>query len=304
MGLFSKIGKFFKKIVKGVAKGVKKVVGGVKKIFKKLAKSKILKVLAIAAAVIVTGGAAIGAFGGSFASSGFGAWMVNAGNAITGFTLGGTAAAGGTTLFGTTATAATTAGATGFGGLSAGVTGGLKIGSLLKPFAAAGKFIGGTAGKATDFLKLTDQATRLADPKLVAEQARWAKLPPGQWTSQMPHTQAPLVTAPALPAPPVSGRSELGQFALEQGIKTGYQVAVGYLGGEEEDPRGISAGLANESKDYQDALEIYTAQQGIDVTDIYKNLAHGTGDPGYQVSAALYHQSAFQPVEATYSPPA
>ena len=71
-------------------------------------------------------------------------------------------------------------------------------------------------------------------------------------------------------------------------------------GGEEEDPSGYPTALASESKDYQDALQIYSAQQGIDITDIYKNLAFGTGDPGYGVSATLYHQSAFQPVEAAY----
>ena len=64
MGLFSKIKKGFKKIFKGVKKVIKKVVKGVKKVVKKISSSKILKALAIAAAVIVTGGAAIGAFTG------------------------------------------------------------------------------------------------------------------------------------------------------------------------------------------------------------------------------------------------
>ena len=55
MGLFSKIKKGFKKIFKGVKKVIKKVVKGVKKVVKKISSSKILKALAIAAAVVVTG---------------------------------------------------------------------------------------------------------------------------------------------------------------------------------------------------------------------------------------------------------
>lgn len=303
MGLFSKIGKFFKKIGKGIARGVKKVVGGVKKVFKKLGKSKILKALAIAAAVIVTGGAAIGAFAPAAAAQAgtFSAWMVNAGNAITGFTLGGTTAAGATTAFGTTA--ATTA--TGFGGLTTGVTGGLKLGSLLKPLATVGKFVGGTAGKATDFLKLTDPVTRGVQAPASLPGVTYD--PYDTYSSTMSTTEymkqqgvTPLTSAPAPAPPPVAGKTDWGDFLLRTGIQTGAGMLQGYLG--QEDPRGELAGLASEGKDYQDALQIYAAQQGIDITNIYQNLAHGTGDPGYQVNAALYHQSAFQPVEAAYQP--
>ena len=96
MGLFKSIGKAFKKIVKGVVKVVKKVVKGVKKIVKKIGSSKILKALAIAAIIIVTGGAAIGAFGGSLATSTVGSWMVGASQAVTGGALFGTTATAGT----------------------------------------------------------------------------------------------------------------------------------------------------------------------------------------------------------------
>ena len=107
-------------------------------------------------------------------------------------------------------------------------------------------------------------------------------------------------TAPAPPPPPVAGKTDWGDFLLRTGIQTGAGMLQGYLG--QDDPRGELAGLASEGKDYQDALQIYAAQQGIDITNIYQNLAHGPGDPGYQVNAALYHQSAFQPVEAAYQP--
>ena len=82
MGLFKKLKKGFKKIVKGVKKGIKKVVKGVKKVVKKIGSSKILKALAIAAAVVVTGGAALGAMGATAASGGFTGWMVGASSAI------------------------------------------------------------------------------------------------------------------------------------------------------------------------------------------------------------------------------
>ena len=80
MGLFKKLKKAFKKIVGGVKKAVKGVIKGVKKVVKKIGSSKILKALAIAGAVIVTGGAALGAFGGTgaLASSTFGQWMMGA----------------------------------------------------------------------------------------------------------------------------------------------------------------------------------------------------------------------------------
>ncbi len=111
MGLFKKLKKGFKKIVKGVKKGIKKVVKGVKKVVKKIGSSKILKALAIAAAVVVTGGAALGAMGAT-AGSGFTGWMVGAGQSITGATIGG-----------------------------------LNVGAVMKPFATVGKAIGAVGSK-------------------------------------------------------------------------------------------------------------------------------------------------------------
>ena len=73
---------FLRKIVKKVKKGVKKVARGIKKVVKKISKSKILKTIALVGAAIVTGGAAIGAFGGQLASSTMGSWLVTASNSI------------------------------------------------------------------------------------------------------------------------------------------------------------------------------------------------------------------------------
>jgi|DEB0MinimDraft_6_1074348.scaffolds.fasta_scaffold21499_2 hypothetical protein len=125
MGLFKSIKKAFKKVTRGIKKVVKGVVKGVKKVVKKISSSKILKALAIAAAVVVTGGAAIGAFGGTAASSTFGSWMVGASNAITGFTVAG-----------------------------------IPVGAVMKPFQYVGAAIGSTAGKLTDLTGITTEAGR------------------------------------------------------------------------------------------------------------------------------------------------
>ena len=94
MGLFKSIKKAFKKIGKGIKKVVKKTVKGIKKIVKKIGSSKILKALAIAAAVVVTGGAALTAFGGTgaLATSKLGSFMMSASSKVLGGTLFGTGA--------------------------------------------------------------------------------------------------------------------------------------------------------------------------------------------------------------------
>jgi len=122
MGLLSKIFSGIKKVVKGVAKVVKKVVKGVGKVVKKVVRSKIFKAIAITAALIVTGGAAIGAFGGTIATSGFGTWMIGASQAITSVPF---------------------------------------IGAIYKPFAALGTGVGKAAGATTDWLGITDKAARM-----------------------------------------------------------------------------------------------------------------------------------------------
>jgi len=95
MGLFSKIKKAFKKVTGAVKKVVKKVVKGVKKVVKKISSSKILKALAIAAAVVVTGGAALTAFGSGtgLAATNFGSWMMSTSQAVLGGGAFGSAAA-------------------------------------------------------------------------------------------------------------------------------------------------------------------------------------------------------------------
>ena len=96
MGLLKSIKKAFKKIGKGIKKVVKKTVKGIKKVVKKIGSSKILKALAIAAAVVVTGGAALTAFGvtGALATSKLVSFMMSASSKVLGGTLFGTGATG------------------------------------------------------------------------------------------------------------------------------------------------------------------------------------------------------------------
>ena len=68
---------FLRKGLKFVKKQIKKVGKVVKKVFKKIKKSKILKAIALVGAAIVTGGAFVGAYGGTMASSTVGSWLAS-----------------------------------------------------------------------------------------------------------------------------------------------------------------------------------------------------------------------------------
>ena len=141
MGFFKSIKKAFKKITGGIKKVIKKTVKGIKKVVKKISSSKILKALAIAAAVIVTGGAAVAAFtggagvtAGTFGST-FANWMMGTSQAVTGGT-----------LFGTSTALARGAGT--------------AVKFIASPFKAVGTALGTAAGAVTDFTGLTTEAGR------------------------------------------------------------------------------------------------------------------------------------------------
>jgi hypothetical protein len=306
MGLFSKIKKAFKKVVKKVAGGIKKVVKGVGKVVKKISKSKLFKAILAAGAIIVTGGAAIGAFGGSLATSGFGSWMVGASQTITGGT-----------LFGT-------------GGGFLAKTGNFLTSTLAKPFASAGKFIGSTAGKLTDLTGLTEEATRMgyknigtkAAPNWVVDPSkRFAEA--GPWgdfdtsgrllsdvkagtdtmfgmgkvvdptTGKLINTPLPTSTTAAQVATKdtLTG-SKWGDFALNTATNLGTSVATGYALNKltEGDPTGVPTGLAYEGETRLDPLQIYSGGQALSVDGIYQNMMYGTGDPYYQASTELFKQ--------------
>lgn len=140
MGLFKSIKKAFKKVTSGIKKVFKKTLSAINKVQKKIRKSKLFKALIIAGAIIVTGGAAIGAFTGGTAT-GWAGWMMNASNTVVGGT-----------LFGTGATGVT-------GALQ--TAGNFATSMVAKPFAAIGSAAGTAAAATTDFVGLTTEASRV-----------------------------------------------------------------------------------------------------------------------------------------------
>lgn len=137
MGLFSKIGKSLKKAVKKVGKGIKKVVKKVGKVVKKVTKSKLFKAIATIGAIIVTGGAALTAFGATGGAGTFTGWMMSKSAAITGGQLFGSAA-----------------GKTGFSKFLT-QTGNLVTKAASKPFEALGTAAGSATRAVTDFTGVT-----------------------------------------------------------------------------------------------------------------------------------------------------
>tara|TARA_R100000479_G_C6395098_1_gene206765 strand:- start:2595 stop:3479 length:885 start_codon:yes stop_codon:yes gene_type:complete len=287
MGLFSKIKKAFKKVVKGVKKVVKKVVKGVKKVVKKIGSSKILKALAIAAAVVVTGGAALTAFGGTgaLATSKLGAFMMNA----SGKMLGGTVFSGTGTLA---------------------KIGNIAIKTASKPFGAIGGALGSTARVGANLL--TGQPAFQAGPGQVSAYGSdlvVTKVPgadnivTGGQAASAPFSGAAMAGTTA-PVTEVAG--EAGKAATEKyffgnkwgdlAVRTGAGVVGGVVSGAaqaklmEGDPSGQMAGLANESKEYQDKLQVFAENNNINLDDIYGQLTYGTADPAYQINSDLYRQ--------------
>ena len=281
MGLFSSIKKAFKKVVKGVKKVVKKVVKGVKKVVKKIGSSKILKALAIAAAVVVTGGAALTAFGGTgaLATSKLGAFMMNA----SGKMLGGTLIPGSSTLAN---------------------IGNFAIKTASKPFGAIGGALGSTARvganllnpNATAFQAGPGQVSAYGNPlvsqggEIVAGTGQAAAAPFSG--AAMGGVTAPVTEGAEEVAKDYLTGNKWGDLAVRTGVGVGASVATGYATAKltEGDPSGQQAGLANESKEYQDSLKVYADNNSINLDDIYGQLTYGTADAMYQMSSDLYKQ--------------
>tara|TARA_R100000742_G_C4279524_1_gene104340 strand:+ start:596 stop:1564 length:969 start_codon:yes stop_codon:yes gene_type:complete len=310
MGLFSKIKKGLKKVVKKVAGGIKKVVKKVGKVVKKISKSKLFKAIATIGAIIVTGGAAIGAFGGSLASSTFGSWMVGASNTI----------AGGT-LFGTSGNVLAQAG-------------NFATKMLAKPFAATGKAIGSVAGGVSDFTGLTSKQGRMGykldaatgqyivdtektlqagslGGKTVAELRAAA---PGEnimaigkgvdaasGEVMLGELQTRVATDPqvftgdvakTVADPKSLTGSKWGDFAVQTAANVGGGVMTGYALNEltAGDPRGQMSGLAVEGKEFKDPNKIYLAEKGMSIEDIYQNILYGPADPLMAATTELFKQ--------------
>jgi hypothetical protein len=319
MGLFKSIKKAFKKVGRVIKKGIKKVVRGIKKVVKKVASSKILKALAIAAAVIVTGGAAIGAFTGGTAT-GWAGWMMNASNVVTSGTLFGTGATG---LTGALQTA-----------------GNFATSMIARPFASLGATAGNVARGVTDFTRITqsvadDGTTRgmFGTPKgvvegteqatnILTENAKMSQTDIATLTAQGPEaleaaaqtyvdtvgptgsgvgtfTMADLDAAKAAEtaaeaaggaANEVSTLTKIKDAAITGTVQTGITMAGGYIAQKyfPEDPQGQAAGLEQRFAQPLDPLKVYAAERGIADFDVSKYFTFGnTPDTG---NLPLYSQ--------------
>ena len=283
MGIFKKLKKVFKKVTGFVKKHIKRTIKAVKKVSKKIRSSKILKALAIAAAIVVTGGAALTAFGsgGALATSKLGVFMMN--------------------------TSAKMVGGTVFGGSTLGKVGNFAIKTVSKPFAALGGAIGSTARVGANLFQgkpLFESGTGLipaADTSGRMLTTTGSGTVTGGQLAQTPFSGAAITGTVPYVAPPVVGATPVpktmaqkaGGYALNALGQVATGVAVGYaqqelLGG---DPTGgYGSNLRTEGQSNQDPLQIYAASRGIDVGSIYNNMTYGTADPGFANSADLYTQ--------------
>jgi hypothetical protein len=315
MGLFKKLKKAFKKVTGAVKKVVKKVVKGVKKVVKKIGSSKILKALAIAAAVVVTGGAALTAFGGTgaLASSQFGSWMMSASQSV----LGGTA-------FGTGATST-------IGKLAQGA-GNFLAKTAAKPFGAVGGALGSTARVGANIL--TGQSAFAAGPaagspvpfsgaaltgqrdmsnftdaelkkefNLTDKELDYFKedifAQEGSVIAKDASSFAETVVDPSKAVTPTASPkpgffdTTAGKVTSFVGETVGGAALTGmtqqYIAGDPEQ-RGSMSGAAYEGGEYLDPLKVYAAQQGINTDSIYQHMMYGNADPSSMYGNELYRQ--------------
>lgn len=286
MGLFKKLKKAFKKVTGAVKKVVKKVVKGVKKVVKKVASSKVLKALAIAAAVVVTGGAAVGAFTGGAGVAGatkaakFANWMMNASKTVTSGSLFGSAA--------------------GKKPLAKFLTqaGNFATKTAAKPFGAIGTTAGNIAAGVTDFTGLTTEASRTG---LSTEEIGYFKddilAQEGSVAAKDASSFAKTVIDPSkgVASSPKPGfwQSGTGKFVAQVGTGVATQVATGaamqYIQGDPEQ-QGSMSGAAYEGAEFMDPLKVYAAQQGINTDSIYEHMMYGNADPSTVYGNELYRQ--------------
>ena len=258
MGLFSKIIKGIKNIVKGVAKVIKKTVKGVAKVVKKVAKSKIFKAVLTAAAIYVTGGAAAGAFGASGTTGMFGKWATKYGSGI----------------------------------FSSGIG---KV--VATPFEMLGSALGKSARAITDFTGITDPIGTDSILKPITTTAEGVpfeeayRLPSGMskeqfaihretdaWKKHIAEGQKANI------ASSTTKGSGWRTWAAGVGTNLATNVATGYVMNEvtEGDPTGQLSGLAVEGEGQLDPFAVYYGDgKPLSVADAYSQLLYGTGDPMY-----------------------
>jgi len=308
MGLFKKLKKAFKKVTGFVKKTVKKVIKGVKKVAKKIGSSKILKALAIAAAVVVTGGAAIGAFTGgagvaaSTAGSTFANWMMTTSQAVTGGA-----------LFGTGATGVT-------GALQ--TAGNVAAQTIASPFKSIGTTAGNLARGVTNFTGLTDAASQgvvndaataqeilgrtgltpeeinaMSGTEQIGAAQSYVDIKGGTGTFTMEDLDAARATTNTTVAS-ASPQTDFfdttaGKVTSFVGQNVGGALLQGataqYIQGEPE-LRGSMSGAAYEGAEFMDPLKVYAAQQGISTDSIYQHMMYGNADPSSMYGNELYRQ--------------
>jgi hypothetical protein len=264
MGFFKSIKKAFKKVTSGIKKAVKGVVKGVKKVVKKISSSKILKALAIAAAVVVTGGAAIAAFTGGAGIAGassfatFGNWMMGTSQLVTGGTLFGTSTA-----------------------LARGAGTAAKF--IASPFKAVGTALGTAAGAVTDFTGLTTEASRTGlstqelsyfnEGDILAQEGSVAAKDASSFAETVVNPSTGIETAKTGFFDTTAGKvvSNVGT-AVGTNVLTG--AAMQYIQGDPEQ-QGSMGGLRTEGATQFDPLRVYAAERGIADTDISKYFTFG-----------------------------
>ena len=285
MGLFSKIFKGIKKVVKGVAKGIKKVVKGVAKVVKKVAKSKIFKAVLAAAAIYVTGGAALKGFG--VTGGKLGAWAAKSGSGI--FSSGlGKAIATPFRFLGTGLGKGARA-ITDFTGIT---EKGAQLGadSIMSPTQyneyAKGTEIA-TAERGIATAERATQAIQMAGPNATATEVATA----ARGLETAASATASLDPYPNIQPIEVTGQmkevtkgSSWGTFGKTVGTNVVTNVASGYALSKltEEDPTGQMSGLALEGPSNLDPLAIYGQNgQPLSIAEAYGQLLYGTADPMY-----------------------
>ena len=258
---------FLRKVVRKVKKAVKKVARGVKKVFKKIKKSKILKAIAIIGAAIVTGGAFVGAYGGTMASSTVGSWLASTSAKILATPVVGTLATPFKWLGATAGKAAAGVFKPAAPTPAAGTTPAtVPAGTPLTPAGASGPVAGGTTvGAGGTPPGVGKPAT--GGGAAAGGGAAKANTSTGFWDSGT------------------------GKFIRQVGGNVIGGVATGYIMNEltEEDPVGAyGSGLGEERGIELTPLEIAYSQANIDINDAYKNLTYGNADASF-----LYNTSEF-----------
>ena len=267
MGLFKSIKKAFKKVTNGIKKAVKGVVKGVKKVVKKISSSKILKALAIAAAVVVTGGAAVAAFtGGAGVTAGtFGANFAN-------WMMGTSAKVTGGTLFGTSTALARGAGTA------------AKF--IATPFKAVGTALGSAAATVTDFTGLTTEASRTGIN--LSQQAAIAGQPV---TTPMPSLSEDQILQKLNPAEVAKAQQDaffMPSTSVESQLASSTQAAF-----ESGSAIGTSTGVVSPT--------LTTTAGSFNVPTALPSASYATGTPAQQLAQTVPSALGIPPVEASVS---